>query len=111
MLVTFDKGDIFWMLVPDANVKRKKMLVTKTAKPVTNISKLSPKQFVSNIRHQHRCSQTHRLEEDRLYDSVVDSISRKNLESGKIDLNREGLRLKIESVETLSDTLTTYCIF
>ena len=32
------------------------MLVTKTAKTVTNISKLSPAHFVSNIRHQHRCS-------------------------------------------------------
>ena len=33
------------------------MLVTKTAKTVTNISKLSPTHFVSNIRRQHRCSQ------------------------------------------------------
>ena len=32
------------------------MLVTKTAKTVTNISKLSPTHFVSNIRHQYRCS-------------------------------------------------------
>ena len=32
------------------------MLVTKTVKTVTNISKLSPTHFVSNIRHQHRCS-------------------------------------------------------
>ena len=32
------------------------MLVTKTAKTVTNISKLSPTHFVSNIRHQHRWS-------------------------------------------------------
>ena len=32
------------------------MLVTKMAKTVTNISKLSPTYFVSNIRHQHRCS-------------------------------------------------------
>ena len=32
------------------------MFVTKTAKTVTNISKLSPTYFVSNIRHQHRCS-------------------------------------------------------
>jgi len=28
----------------------------KKAKTVTNISKLSPTHFVSNIRHQHRCS-------------------------------------------------------
>ena len=33
----------FWMLVPDAYT-------------VTNIFKLSPTHFVSNIRHQHRCS-------------------------------------------------------
>ena len=33
------------------------MLVTKKAKTVTNIFKLSPTHFVSNIRHQHRCSQ------------------------------------------------------
>jgi len=32
------------------------MLVTKTVKIVTNISKLSPTNYVSNIRHQHRCS-------------------------------------------------------
>ena len=32
------------------------MLVTKTAITVTNISKLSPTHFVSQIRHQHRCS-------------------------------------------------------
>ena len=32
------------------------MLLTKTSKTVTNISKLAPKPFVSNIRHQHRCS-------------------------------------------------------
>ena len=32
------------------------MLVAKTAKTVTNISKLSPTHFVSNICHQHRCS-------------------------------------------------------
>ena len=32
------------------------MLVTKTAKAGTIISKLSPTHFVSNIRHQHRCS-------------------------------------------------------
>ena len=31
------------------------MLRTKTAKTVTNISKLSPTHFVSNFRHQHRC--------------------------------------------------------
>ena len=47
-------GDLFWMLVPDAQVKR--MLVTKMAKTVTNIVILSPTHFVSNIRHQHRCS-------------------------------------------------------
>ena len=32
------------------------MLVTKPAKTVTNISKLLPKHFVSNISHQHRCN-------------------------------------------------------
>ena len=32
------------------------MLVTEMAKTVTNILKLSPTHFVSNIRHQHRCS-------------------------------------------------------
>ena len=32
------------------------MLVTKMAKTVTNILKLSPTHFVSNISHQHRCS-------------------------------------------------------
>ena len=52
----FDIGDIFWMLVPDANVKRYRILVAKTTKTAINISKLSPKNFVSNIRHQHRCS-------------------------------------------------------
>ena len=33
------------------------MLVTEIAKTVTNILTLSPTHFVSNIRHQHRCSQ------------------------------------------------------
>ena len=32
------------------------MLVTKMAKTATNILKLSPTHFVSNIRHQHRYS-------------------------------------------------------
>ena len=32
------------------------MLVAEMAKTVTNILKLSPTHFVSNIRHQHRCS-------------------------------------------------------
>ena len=52
----YDFGDIFWMLVLNANVKRYRMLVTKVAKSVTNILKLSPTYFVSNVRHQHRCS-------------------------------------------------------
>ena len=46
----------FWVLVLNANLKRQRMLVTKTAKTVTNISNLSPKHFVSNIRHQQQCS-------------------------------------------------------
>ena len=45
----YDLGDIFWMLVPDANVKRQRMLVTKTGKTVTNILKLSPTHFVPNF--------------------------------------------------------------
>ena len=36
------------------------MLVTKMAETVTNIIKLSSTQFVFNIRHQHRCSQSKR---------------------------------------------------
>ena len=35
------------------------MLVTKTGKTVTKISKLSLTHLVSNIRHQHRCSLIH----------------------------------------------------
>ena len=52
-----DIGDNFWVLVPDAYLKRSRMLVTKTAKTVTKISKLSPTHLVSNSRRQHRCSQ------------------------------------------------------
>ena len=52
----FDIGDLFWMLLPDANNKKQRMLATKSAKTVTNVSKLSPTYFVSNIRRQHRCS-------------------------------------------------------
>ena len=52
----FHIGDIFRMLVSDANAKIERKLVTKTVKTVTNISKLSPTHFVSNIRHQHRCN-------------------------------------------------------
>ena len=37
-----------------ANVKRYRMFVTKAAKTVANISKLSPTYFFSNIRHQYR---------------------------------------------------------
>ena len=37
------------------------MLVTKMVKTVTNILKLSPTHFVSNIRHQHRCSPNIRI--------------------------------------------------
>ena len=39
----FEIGDNFWMLLPDAIVKGWRILVTKLAKIVTNISKLSPK--------------------------------------------------------------------
>ena len=53
-------GDIFCLLVPDVNVNRLRRLATKTAKTVTNISKLSQIHFVSNIRHQHRCSRNWR---------------------------------------------------
>ena len=42
---TFDIGDIFWLSA------------MKTVKILTNISKLSPTHFVSNISHQHRCNQ------------------------------------------------------
>ena len=54
----FDIGNIYWRWLPVAYVKRLRMLVTKTVKTVTNISKLSPIHFVSNIRHKHRCSRT-----------------------------------------------------
>ena len=37
------------------------MFLTKTATIVTDISKLSPTHFVSNIRHQHRCSLKSRM--------------------------------------------------
>ena len=46
----FDVGDIFWMLVPDANVETYRMLVTKIAKSITIVSMLTPQHFVSNIR-------------------------------------------------------------
>ena len=62
MLVTlcwwrnFDIYDIFLMLVLNANVERKRMSVSNTAKNVTNMSKLPPTNFASKFRHQHRCS-------------------------------------------------------
>ena len=40
----------------NANVKR--MLVTEMTKTVTNILKLSPTHFVSNIRQKHRCNRS-----------------------------------------------------
>ena len=49
------------MLVPDANLKISRMLVTKSVQNVTNISKLSRTHSFSNIRHQHRWSQSLRL--------------------------------------------------
>ena len=45
------------MLVHDAKVKTQRMLVTKIAKTVTNIFKLSSTNFVCYQRHQHRCHQ------------------------------------------------------
>ena len=53
------------------------MLVTKTAKTVTNISKLSPTHFVSNIRPQHRCSPSvgNRLEVEALKDYSVNDFA------------------------------------
>ena len=47
LVTSFEFGPT--LLVPDANDKIKRMLVTKTAKTVTNISRLSPTHFVSNI--------------------------------------------------------------
>ena len=41
------------------------MLVTEMAKTITNILKLSPAQFVSNIRDQHRCSRLEQFYEPR----------------------------------------------
>ena len=49
-------GDMIWMLVTDANVKIKWLLVTRMIETVTNIFKLSPTNFVSNIRCPHRCN-------------------------------------------------------
>ena len=51
-----DLGAIFWILVSDADTKRKWTIVTKMAKTVTNILKLSSTHFVSNIRLQNRCN-------------------------------------------------------
>ena len=87
MLVTFDNGDIFWMLVPDANVKRQRMWVPKTAETVTKISKLSPKHFVSNI------------DVAKPIDSMILSLIRyrEKIKNGGNWIER-GLRLKIESV-------------
>ena len=50
----FAIDDIFWMLVPDAHVKRDGD--DENSQKVTNIWKLSPTHFVSNIRYQYRCS-------------------------------------------------------
>ena len=47
--LNFDVGDIFSMLVSDANLKRKLVLGAKMAKTVSNIFELSPTHFVSNI--------------------------------------------------------------
>jgi len=52
------------------------MLVTKTVKNITNISKLSPTQFVLNIRQQHRCSRLLTLEMFRFRPKLL--ISTKN---------------------------------
>ena len=47
---SFDLGDTLCMLSPDSNLNRYSVLMTKTAKTVTNIFKLSPANFVSNTR-------------------------------------------------------------
>ena len=44
------------LLVPNANFKRSRMLLTETAKIFINSSKLSPTDCISNSRHQHRWS-------------------------------------------------------
>ena len=54
----------FRMLVPEANVKRYWMLMAKIKKTVTNILKLPPTHFVSNIGHQHRCSRSENISEN-----------------------------------------------
>ena len=56
-----DVGDIFWML---ANVKIQWALMTKMAKTVTNILKLSSTRFVANIRHRHRCNPKYLVNDD-----------------------------------------------
>ena len=48
-----DSISILVIYFPDAYAKISRILVKKTAKTVTDIVKLSPTDFVSNIRHQH----------------------------------------------------------
>ena len=48
--------DIFRILLPEAYVNSKWLMLTKMAKTVTNMFKLSPTHYVSNIRHRHRCN-------------------------------------------------------
>ena len=52
----------------------------KTAKTVTNISKMPPTHFVSNIRHQHRCS--------RNLSPTSQSHFNHNLKSKSIEMNQ-----------------------
>ena len=58
----------------DAHVKRLRMLVTKTAKTVTNISELSLTHFAPNIRHQHRCYHDNRVKPCKIVVEIITKI-------------------------------------
>ena len=49
-------GDLKLATILECLPQNQDLVVTKIAKSVTNILKLSPTHFVSIIRHQHRCS-------------------------------------------------------
>ena len=50
------KLQFYYRKIGYRDVGDKSILMTKIAKSVTHIFKLSPKHFLSNIHHQHRCS-------------------------------------------------------
>ena len=79
----------------DDNVKR--MSVTKMVKTVTKILKFSPTHFVSNICHQHLCSQFNRIQRFNYVNNLrMNNFLKEMIERKKAENDNNIIQLKLQ---------------